>query len=279
MLLICERHCPGVSALLSLFHMDQDLYRLFDWNESYTNYSFTMAPIVHPRRLGPDESLTNIPIYALFLPSGLHPTLASLLVPQVPKICTEVALSCLRYLRSGGHSADSRKSLKPLFKSTYFKKLKLGPWLSRVRRIQHHHVVGHYVGIKQDLRVSWDNNLVEEFFKGEVLASGLVKRHVPYHFFDYRTKYASNYDLWYTYRFALQTLSIFLEKASPDSQLTTLAADCVFNSFCTAYPRETRKARKAIARYRSRCRLLKELQLRTEVVGDGINGPMDVDSY
>ena len=159
-----------------------------------------------------------------------------------------------------------------------FQKLKLGPWLSRVRRIQHHHVVGHYVGIKQDLRVSWDNNLVEEFFKGEVLASGLVKRHVPYHFFDYQTKYASNYDLWYTYRFALQTLSIFLEKASPDSQLTTLAADCIFNSFCTAYSRETRKARTAIARYRSRCRLLKELPLRTEVVGDGTNGPMDVDS-
>ena len=278
---ICEQHCPGVSALLALVYIDQDLYHLFDRNEDYsTDISFVMAPIVHPKRLGPHQSRTQIHILTLCMSSGLHPLLASLLAPQVPSICTEVALSCLHYLRSGGHCVDSLKSLKPLVKSTYFKKLKLRPWLSRLRRIQHRHVIGHRVGIKQDLRVSWDDALVKTRFGSRVLASGWIsKSQVPCQFFDYRTKYASNYDLWYTYRYALQTLPIFLEKASPNSQLATLAVGCIFNIFCTAYPRETRKARKAIARYRSRCRVLKELPLRTGVVGDGINDPMDVDSY
>jgi len=264
---LSERHCPGVSALLALLCMGQDLYRLLNWhNWSFLDGScFSMSPIFHPQPWDPDgPELTNIYVLDLLLPAGIHPIQRSILNSWVPKICLETVLSFLRYLRYGGHSFQTRKSLKPLVKSSYFKRLKVQPWLSCVRKRRQRRFGGVCVLGKQHLRVWWDDTLVQfcPYLRGTNSAS--------LRFFSYRTKYATNYDLWYTYRHALQLLPIFLAKAPPDSQLAARASNCIFNSFCTAYPQDTRKAKKALKHYLSRCRPIKMLPIRTVVVHDGM---------
>jgi len=254
LLQLYERHCPGFCALLTLNCKGQSLRRSsrgISWDGC-----FALVPIVHPQRWDPDgPELTDINI----LESGVHPLLASILAPWVPQIHLETALSCLRYLQSGGHSVKSRKSLKPLLKSTYFTRLKMRPWLSRFRIRRHCHSSRRCLLEKQDLHSMWwghhltrkrpDHHIfrkVDGYYKHGILVSLC--------FFSYRLEYASNYDLWYTYRSALQLLPLVLVNAPPDSHLAFIATNSTFCTFCTAYPRETRKAKKSIIQYLSRCR-------------------------
>jgi len=211
--------------------------------------------------------------------SGVHPLLASILDPWVPQIHLETSLSCLRYLQSGGHSVKSRKSLKPLLKSTYFMRLKMRPWFSRFRIRRHRHSSGRCLLEERDLHSMWWGHHLERpghhiFRKvNRDYKRGIL---VPLCFFSYQSEYASNYDLWYTYRSALQLLPIFLANSPPDSQLASIVANCIFNLFCTAYPRETRKAKKSITQYLHRSRPIRAIPLRGRIVGDGMN-EMDVD--
>ena len=232
-----------------------------------------ISPIVHPQRWDPhDHRLTEICIPYEMLDSGVHPLLASILAPLVPRICLETTLSFLRYLQSGSHSVKTRKSLKPLLKSCYFTRLKIRPSLARFRRrwqgrsgrdcfhwqdIKHHHLHSPWWG-NHPLRPT-NNNI-----------------RVPFRFFSYRSEYASNYDLWYTYQNALKLLPILLANAPPDSQLASIAATCIFNTFCTAYPRETRKAKKSITQYLRRCQPTAVPQGQ-EVLCTGLIQIMDVD--
>jgi len=231
------------------------------------------SPIVHPQQWDPDDpELTGI-----YVPvSAVHPLLAFILAPRVPQIHLETALSCLRYLQSGGHSVKSRKSLKPLLKSKYFTRLKKRPSLSRFRKRQHHDSSGRCLLDEQDLHSVWWGDHPERpikytFRKVNCDMHGIL---VPICFFSYRSEYVSNYDLWYTYRSALQLLPIFLANSPPNAHLASIATNCIFNTFCTAYPRETRKAKKSITRYLSRCRPIRAI--RERVVVDFMSG-MNVD--
>jgi len=151
-----------------------------------------LVPIVHPQRWGPDDpELTEI-----YIPeSGVHPLLASILAPRVPKIHLETALSCLRYLQSGGHSVKSRKSLKPFLGSRYFTRLKMRPSLSRFRKRRHHHSSGRCLLDEQDFHSMWWGDHPERPYDSIRRKIGV---RVPLRFFSYRSEYASNYDLWCT---------------------------------------------------------------------------------
>jgi len=207
--------------------------------------------------------------------SEVHPLLASILAPRVPKIHLETALSCLRYLQSGGHSVKSRKSLKPLLGSRYFTRLKMRPSLSRFRNRRHHHSSWRCLLDVQDLHSTWWGDHPERpsnrVFHNRYYKYGIL---VPLCVFSYRSEYASNYDLWYTYRYALQLLPLGLASSPPDSHLASIATNCIFNSFCTVYPPETRRAKKSIARYLHRCRPIRAI--RERVVVDVMSG-MNVD--
>jgi len=195
----------------------------------------------------------------------------SILAPRVPQIHLETALSCLRYLQSGGHSIKSRKSLKPLLKSRYFTRLKMRPSLSRFRNRRHRHLSRRCLLDEQDFHSTWWGNHRERPYDGINGISGVF---VPLCFFSYQTECVSNYDLWYTYRYTLQLLPLVLVNAPPDSHLASIATNCIFNLFCTAHPRETRKAKKSIAQYLSRCRPIRAI--RERVVVDVMSG-MNVD--
>ena len=231
---------------------------------------FALIPIVHPQRWDPgDPELTRASGYVSR--SGVHPLLASILAPRVPQIHLETALSCLRYLQSGGHSVKTRKSLKPLLKSSYFTRLKMRPSLSRFKKRRHHHSSGRCLLDEQDFHSMWWGDHPERPYDSIRRKIGV---RVPLRFFSYRLEYASNYDLWCTYRYALQLLPLVLANSPPDSHLVFIATNCIFNSFCTAYPRETRKAKKSITRYLSRCRPIRAI--RERVVVDVMSG-MNVD--
>ena len=247
-----EQHPPGFCALLAISSiMEQNLSRLFNWSEEFwiDGESLAITPIVHPRQLGWDHG----PRLDIWLVQRVHPLLASTLAPRVPKICLETALSCLRYLQSGGHSVKSRKSLKPLLKSRYFMRFKMRPTLSRFRKRQHRHSSRRCFLDKQNLHSMWWGNRPERPFDLIDLTNkeGLL---VSLCFFSYRSEYASNYDLWCTYRYALQLLPLVLANSPPEFYLTSIATNCIFSTFCTAYPQETRKAKRSISRYLHRCR-------------------------
>jgi len=234
-----------------------------------------LAPIVHPQRWDPDDpELTKI-----YIPvSGVHPLLVSILATRVLQIHLETAISCLRYLQSGGHSVKSRKSLKPLLKSRYLMRLKMQPSLSRFRKRRHHHSSGRCLLDKQYFHSMWWGNhpkrpsdYFHKFNRG--YKTGTL---VPFHFFSYRSEYASTYDLWLTYRYALQLLPLVLAKSPSDSHLASIATNCIFGTFCTAYPQETRKAKNSIARYLHQCRPIRAMPVRGRIVGDGMDG-MNVD--
>ena len=269
LLQLYEQHCPGFCARLALGYKGRGLDR------SSTGISwdgpFALVPIVHPQRWDPDDpQLTGINVQ-----SGVHPLLESILAPRIPQIHLETALFCLRYLQSGGHSVKSRKSLKPLLKSRYFTRLKMRPSLSRFRKRRQRHSSGRCLLDVQDLHSTWWGEHRERPYSYIDLEDReLVGVQVLLCFFSYRTEYASNYDLWYTYRCALQLLPLVLANAPPDSHLASIATNCTFSTFCTAYPRETRKAKKSIARYLSRCRPMRAI--RERVVVDVMSG-MNVD--
>ena len=237
-------------ALVNI-EQEQDLLRLL--NDSrfwYDDSALSISPIIHPQRWDLDDS----ELESISVQSDLHPLLASILAPRFPKICLETAVSCLHYLHCGGHSVRTRKSLKSLLKSSYFMRLKMRPCLSRFRKRKHRHPCGHCGLIEKDLCSEWWGNYKHR-------PRGCYFRHrrfnrirVSLRFFSYRSQYAFNYDLWCTYRYALLLLPLFLANAPPDPQLASTATDCIFNSFCTAYPQETRKTKKSITRYLSRCR-------------------------
>jgi len=204
---------------------------------------------------------------------GVHPLLESILAPRIPQIHLETALSCLRYLQSGGHSVKSRKSLKPLLKSRYFTRLKMRPSLPRFRKRHYHHSSGRYLLDEQDLHSMWWGDHLEhpkDYILSKVRSGFRCGILVPLCLFSYRSEYASNYDLWYTYRCALQILPLVLANALPDSHLASIATKCTFSTFCTAYPRETRKAKKSITHYLSRCRPIRAI--RERVVVDVMSG-------
>ena len=268
LLQLYERHCPGYCVLLTLVSIEQDLLRLFNWSEEFWDDEICLgiSPIVHPRRWDPDEpELTRI-----WLESRVHPLLASILAPRVPQICKETAMSCLCYLQSGGHSVKTRKSLKPLLKPNYFAGLKMRPCLSCFRRRRHRHSSGHCGLGEGRLRSAWWGNHPERpcDYKNRI--------QVPFRFFSYRSEYTSDYDIWYTYRVALRLLPVLLAEAPPDSQLASIASDCIFNSFCTAYPQETRKAKKSITQYLHRCRPIRAMPLGRRMTVDNMDA-MDVD--
>jgi len=203
--------------------------------------------------------------------SGVHPLLASILAPRIPQIHLETALFCLRYLQSGGHSVKSRKSLKPLLKSRYFTRLKMQPSLSRFRKRRHDHSSGRCLLDEQDLHSMWWGDHPERPYDRIRRKIGV---RVPLRFFSYRSEYTSSYELWFTYRCALQLLPLVLANAPPDPHLAFIATNCIFSSFCTAYPQETRRAKKSIARYLHRCRPIRAI--RGRVIVDVLIG-MDVD--
>ena len=255
LLRLYERHCPGFCVILTLVAVKQDIHRLHNLSTGFRydhdDICLRISPIIHRQRWDPNEpKLIDIDIPSRLLDSGVHPLLASILTPQIPQIWLETAVSCLRYIQSGGHSVKTRKSLKPLLKSGYFTRLKMRPWVSRFRKRQYHHPSGDRGIDKQDLCSAWWGYDPHRPTTNDFLVS---KRRlpVPFRSFSYRPEYVSNYDLWCTYRYALLLLPILLTESPPDSQLTSIAADCIFNSFCTAYPRETRKAKQSITRYLS----------------------------
>ena len=275
-----ERHCPGFSALLALICMGHDLIRLFNWREdSWDDGScFTMTPILRPQRWDPKSpTLTSFSLLHTLLRSGVHSILESTISPLLPRICRETSLSLLRYLRSGGHSnlKKTRKSLKSLVKLSYFKRLKIHPWLSRIRKKLPRSSLPDSDSVwveKQGLHGWFHDNLSS--LRSRSFRRFLTTKEVPCRSFNYRTEYASNYDLWYTYRYALKTLPLFLAEASTDRELAAYAADCVFNSFCTAHHKETRNAKKAIARYVARC---PPPRTRSRAIKDGLDvNRMDV---
>jgi len=259
MLQLYERDCPGFCAILALAsYKGQDPNHLS--TEIWWENPLVLAPISHPQRYHDVYDLIGISIPKIELEWGVRPLLASILAPRVPQLHLETALSCLRYLQSGGHSVKSRKSLKPLLKSSYFKRLKMQPSLSRFRRRQHHHSTGHYFLDIEDLYSTWWDDCPErprDCFDPHGMELEGVR--VPVCSFSYRSEYASNYDLWYTYRCALRLLPVLLVNLPPDSNLASIATNCIFSSFCTAYPLETRKVKESITRYLSRCRPIRAM--------------------
>jgi len=148
------------------------------------------------------------------------------------------------------------------------------PSLSRFRKMRQRHSSRRCLLDKQDVRSTWwGNHLIRpKDYIGH--KSGVL---VPLSFFGHRSKYASNYDLWDTYRYALLLLPLVFANSPPDSCLTSIATDCIFSSFCTAYPQETRKAKKSIVQYLRRCRPIRASRpLRGRIVVDGMD-EMDVD--
>ena len=270
LLQLYEQHCPGFFALLALDCKGQGLRRLF--TEIWWETPLVLAPIVHPQRWDPDgPELTNIDIPE----PGVHPLLTFILAPRVLQIHLEIAISCLCYLQTGGHSFKSRKSLKLLLKSRYFTRLKMRPSLSRFRKKRHHYSSGRCLLDEQDFHSTWwgDYNQRPCDYVEQVDKRGVL---VPLRFFSYQSQYASNYDLWCTYRHALQLLSPVLANSPPDPRLAFIATNCIFNFFCTAYPQETRRAKKSIARYLCRCGSIGAMPLRGRIVGDIMSG-MEVD--
>jgi len=268
-----ERHCPGFCARLALCYKGQFLDR--SSTDILWALPLVLAPIVHPQRWDPDDpELTQISVLQL----GVHPLLASILAPQAPQIHLETALSCLRYLQSGGHSVKSRKSLKPLLKSRYLKRLKIRPSLSHFRN-RLHRSSRRCLLDTQDLHSMWWGDHPKRPSDGYTIRN--VSRdykhgiRVPLHFFSYRSEYASNYDLWFTYQSALQLLPLVLANSPPDSHLAFIATNSIFSSFCTAYPQETRKAKKSITRYLRRCQPIRAMPLTGRIAVDVMNG-MDV---
>jgi len=273
--------------MLILGHRGRDSHHLSA--EIWRRQPLFLAPIVHPQRYHDLDDLTGIFIPYSMLKSGVHPLLASILAPRVPQICQDTAISCIRYLQSGSHSVKSRKSLKPLLKSRYFTRLKMRPSLSRFRKRRHRHSSARCLLDEQDLHSMWwgdhpkrpkdsiycnkddeddeykdddEDKDDDEGYKG--CKEGV---RVPLCFFSYRLEYASNYDLWYTYRCALQLLPLVLANAPPDSHLASIATNCIFDSFCTAYPQETKKAKKSMARYLCRCRPIRAMPSSGRIVG------------
>jgi len=236
----------------------------------FNGASLVISPIVHPRRWDLDgPKLASLPLQR----SKAHPLLVSILAPQVPRICQETASFSLRYLESGGHSFKTRKSLQPLLKSSYFTRLKMRPWLSHFPNRRHRHSSGHCLLGEGDLRSEWWGDYPHR--PNDRILNGNKVR-VPLRSFSCKSEYASNYELWCTYRYALLLLPILLANAPPDSQLASIAANCIFNSFCTVYPRETRKAKRSIAHYLSRCQPIKAMPSATRSAMHRINA-MDVD--
>jgi len=235
--------------------------------------SLILFQIAHPQRYHDPDDLFEIFIPDIVLESGVHPLLKSILAPRIPQIHLETALSCLRYLQSGGHSVKSRRSLKPLLKSRYFTRLKMRPSLSRFRKRRHRYSSGRWLLDEQDLYSTWWGDYHERphDYIMRVCFIGVL---VPLRFFSCRSQYTSNYDLWFTYRSALKLLPLFLANAPPDPHLAFIATNCIFSTFCTAYPQETRKAKKSIMRYLSRCRPIRAI--RERVVVDVMSG-MNVD--
>jgi len=270
-----ERHCPGFCARLALTYQGRDLHSSSP--EIWWDKPSILAPIAHPQQYHDLGDLTEIFIPETVLESGVHPLLASILAPRVPQIHMETALSCLRYLQSGSHFVKSRKSPKSLLKSRYFTRLKMRPSLARFRKRRHHHSSRRYLLEERDLHSMWWGDYPD---RPSHCVFRKVKRdfkhgiQVPLHFFSYRSQYASNYDLWYTYRYALQLLPLVLANSPPDSHLASIATNCIFNLFCTAHLRETRKAKKSITLYLSRCRPIRAI--RERVVVDVMSG-MNVD--
>ena len=215
--------------------MGQELNWSYDIDFQSDSMVCQLLPICHPQLEseewdsdGPDANGIRMVQGLLF--SGLHPILASILDPWVPNTCCETALSCLRYLCFGGHSIKTRKSLDPLWKAGYFRRLKIRPWRSRVQRHLGSRLYERWV-CYQDLYVWWDRHMVlhrvaKNCPEGHI-GNGSTNQKVPTRFFRYRTEYANNYDLWYTYPYALKNLPLFLAKALPDLQLATCAAECV----------------------------------------------------
>ena len=233
-------------ALVHIEH-EQDLLRLVNYHGFwYDDSASAISPIIRPQR----RNLYDSEFEPILVEADLHPILASILTPRFPQICLETAISCLHYLHRGGHSVRTRKSLKSLLKSSYFTRLKMRPCLSRLRKRKHRHSCGHCRLNEKDLCSEWWGNYPERPYN---------PFHAPFRFFSYRSQYAFNYDLWCTYQYALLLLPLFLANAPPDPQLASTAADCIFNSFCTAYPQETRKAKKSITQYLSRCRPIKAM--------------------
>jgi len=146
------------------------------------------------------------------------------------------------------------------------------PWLSHFRKRRRSYSSWRCLLDENDLRSTWWG---DHLLRSKDYIGVKVGVRVPLRFFRYQSEYAHNYDLWHTYRFALLLLPIFLTGAPPDSQLSSIAAECIFNSFCTAYSRETRKAKKSIAQYLSRCRYLRDVSSGLGSAVDGMN-PMDV---
>jgi len=269
LLQLYEQHCPGFRALLILLSIrEQGLHPLLRWSEGLckTVESLAIAPIVHPQRWDLDDPELAL----IWLEPRVHPLLAYVLAPQVPQICLETALSCLRYLQSGGHSVKTRKWSKPLLKSRYFMRLKTRPSLSRFRNRQHRRSNGHCLLDKGHLNSEWwvDRHQRPSDYLDYIRG--------PFRFFRYWPRYTFNYDLWFTYRYALQLLPFFLANSPPDSRLASIATNSIFSSFCTAYPQETRKAKKSIAQYLSQYRPIRTIPSGTRSAADGISG-MDVD--
>ena len=260
LLRLYERHYPGCCALLALVSMDQDYHCLLKSSIGFGYHRelryLALSPIVHPQRWDPDgPALTEIVIPFGVLESGVYPLLASILSPRVPQICLETATFCLRYLQSGCHSGKTRKSLKPLLKPSYFMRLKMRPFLSRFRKRRHLRSDRHcFLGEERLCSVWWGNHQLRPNNSYTVNRGRKDGMRVSLWFFSYRFEYACNYDLWYTYRHAVRLLPFFLSNATPNSRLASIASNCIFNSFCTAYPQDTRKAKKSIKRYLSRCR-------------------------
>jgi len=250
LLQLYEQYCPGYCAILTLACVEQNLSRVLNRFKIRWCHQLALAisPIVHPQRWDPDGPVLT----GIRLETRLHPLLVSILAPWVPQIHLEAAISCLRYLQAGGHSVKSRKSLKPLLKSRYFTRLKMRPSLSRFRNRRHQHSSMLYFLNKEDLRSTWWKETGMERLGTFIVQRFKIGVLVPVRFFSYRSQYASSYGLWYTYRYALGLLPVFLANVPPDSQLASIAANCIFSSFCTAYPQETKEAKKSIAQYLSR---------------------------
>jgi len=236
----------------------------------FNGASLAITPMVHPRRWDLDDpKLASLPLQR----SKAHPLLVSILAPRVPRICQETASFSLRYLESGGHSVKTRKSLQPLLKPIYFTRLKMRPWFSRFPNRRHRHSSRQCLRGEGALRSEWWRDYPH---RPNDRIFDLNRVRVPLRSFSCKSEYASNYELWCTYRYALLLLPILLANAPPDSQLASISANCIFNSFCTVYPRETRKAKRSIAHYLSRCQPIKAMPSATRSAMHRINA-VDVD--
>jgi len=181
-----EQRSPGFCAIFALIYKGRNLHRLY--TEIWWRQPFVLGPIIHPKRHSDDP--TMIFLEPSVLNSGVHPLLASILTPRAPKMHLETALSCLRYLQSGGHSFKTRKSRKPLLQSSHFMKLKMRPSLSHFRNRRHRHSSRRCFLHSEDLcSIWWRNhpNRPEEYIHGRFCMF------VSLSFFSYRKEYRSTY--------------------------------------------------------------------------------------